>query len=285
MDRYGASTREYSRNDDFDNHYPRRTAGASDRAYGRVDSTRERAPFHGGRGGTPNPFATSDDDESAYEPRGGHHRQHHRGVASGNGGTRRHRREDPVIEQLRREVREDEARQSGSRFGGEYADDDNDGEDSEFAHRTVMPRGVTRTAGVRAGNNGNGGTHRRRHRREDPVIEQLRREVREDEARLSGSRGHYSDDSEGETEFRRRLEREVRAGRRGNGVRTPPRGHYSDDSEGETEFRRRLEREVRAGRRGNGVRTPPRGPSDDSEDDGMDRGRRGGFCQGRPSEF
>ena len=256
MDRYGASAREYSRNDDFDNHYPRRTAGASDRAYGRVDSTRERAPFHGGRGGTANPFATSDDDESAYEPRGGHHRQHHhRGVASGNGGTRRHRREDPVIEQLRREAREDEARQSGSRFGGEYSDGDNDDdEDSEFAHRTVMPRGGTRTrtGGVRAGNgNGNGGTpHRRRRGGEDPVIEQLRREVREDEARLSGSRGHYSDDSEGETEFGRRLEREVRAGRRGNGVRTPPRGHL-----------------------------------DDSEDDGMDRGRRGAFCQGRPSEF
>ena len=252
MDRYGASAREYSRNDDSDTYHPRRTVGTSDRASARIDSTRERTTFHSGRGGTANPFATSDDDESEY----GGHRHHHRGVASdGNGGTRRrHRREDPVIEQLRREVREDEARQSGARFGGEYySDDDNDDDDDfELPHRTVMPRGGTRTTGgVRTGTgngNGNGGTHHRRRRREDPVIEQLRREVREDEARLSGSRGAYSDDSEGETEFGRRLEREVRAGRCGNGVRTPPRGHF-----------------------------------DDSEDDGMERGRRGAFCGARPS--
>ena len=244
MDRYGASAREYSRTDDPDTYHPRRT---SDRASARIDSTRERTTFHSGRGGTATPSATSDEDESAY----GGYRQHHRGVARdiGNGGTRRrrHRREDPVIEQLRREVREDEARRSGARFGGEdYSDDDDDDDDFALPRPTVMPRGGTRaTGGVRAGaGDGNGGTHGRRRRGEDPVIERLRREVREDEARLSGSRGAYSDDSEGETGFGR----EVGAGRCGNGVRTPPRGHF-----------------------------------DDSEDDGMEGGRRGAFCGGRPS--
>lgn len=253
MHRYGASTREYSCNDDdADTYHPRLT---SDRASARTDSTRQRTTFHSGRSVTATPSATSDDDESAY----GGHRQHHRGVARdiGNGGgrRRRHRREDPVIEQLRREVREDEARRSGARSGGEdYDDDDDDDDDDDFAlpRRTVMPRGGTRAmGGVRAGTgngngngNGNGGTHRRRRRRDDPVIERLRREVREDEARLCGSRGAYSDDSEGETGFGR----EVGAGRWGNGVRSPPRGHF-----------------------------------DDSEDDGVERGRRGAFCGGRPS--
>ena len=244
MTRYGASTREYSRtDDDADTHHPIRT---SDRASARTDSARERTTFHSGRGGT---AISSDDDESEY----GGYRQHHRGVArDGNGGTRRrhhHRREDPVIERLRREVREEEARRRVD--GEDYAYTDVDDEDDAFAlpRRTVMSRGGARATGgvTRAGTgdgngNGNGGTHGRRHcRREDPVIERLRREVREEEARLSGLRCACSDDSEGETGFGR----EVGAG---NGVWSCPRGHF-----------------------------------DDSEDDGMEGGCRGVFCGGRRS--
>ena len=238
MDRYGASAREYSRTDTY---HPRRT---SDRASARTDSTRERTTFHSARAGTATPPATSDDDESAY----GGHVQHHRGVArDGNGGTRRRhhcRREDPLIEQLRRETREDEARRSG---GEDYSDDDDDGDD-DFAlpRRTVVPRGGARAMGGVGAGTGNGGTHGRRRRGEDPVIERLGQEVREDEARLSGSRCAWSDDSEGETGFGR----EVGAGRCGNG---------------------------------NGVRSPARGHFDDAEDDGMEGGRRGAFCGGRLS--
>lgn len=218
MTRYGASTREYSRtDDDADTHHPIRT---SDRASTRIDSTYERTTFHSGRGGT----ATSDDDESEY----GGYRQHHRGVARGGTPRRHHRREeDPVIEQLRREVREDEARRRVD--GEDYSYDDDDDEDDAFAlpRCTVMSRGVTRATGgvTRAGTgtgDGNGGTHGRRRRRgEDPVIEQLRREVREEEARLTGLRCACSDDSEGETGFGR----EVGAG---NGVRRP---HFYDSED------------------------------------------------------
>lgn len=256
MDRYGASTRDFESDDDYE--YTRRGAPLDrdddyGRGYGRADLMHERETFHGERSGLGHRSEFSDDEDTDH---GRHGRPTHRPDASSSD---RYRSSADV-------VRGDGPRRRGYPTGTPD-DSDSDYSEVERGDRDIRSRGLGRRGETRrpdprfrAGSSEDESDLDSRATREGhrgPGIRRaqpLRPDVRFNGGGSAGRGAARASTTDDESDSEQYGSRRGNIGDARGGMHPGCRGHQSDDDD-----------------------------LDDSEDEGMRRGRRGAISFGRPS--